>query len=251
MSEVLVSLDRVWVAYNSRVVLEDVSLKLRPGELIGVVGPNGAGKTTLMKTIIGLLRPVRGEVRVLGQDPAHSPRVRRAIGYLPQRPSLSSRFPLSVKDVISMGLLGKTALVSGGSHRAMVQDAAEAVGLLPEIHTPIGELSGGQQQRALLARALVSKPAVLLLDEPTAGLDPPTQAQFYRLLKTIQSSSGVGILAVSHDIAAITYVANVVVCVNRTAHVHERPFSELFQNDGRDYRCEYEAIVEHRGRHAG
>ncbi|MEW6244739.1 MAG: ABC transporter ATP-binding protein [Bacillota bacterium] len=251
MNDVLVSLDRVWVSYNSRIVLEDVSLKLGPGQLIGVVGPNGAGKTTLLKTIIGLLRPSRGAVSVLGQNPTHSTAVRRAIGYLPQRSRFSSGFPVSVRDVISMGLLGRSRSWSLRSQTTMVLEAAEAVGLLSEIHAPIGELSGGQQQRALLARALVSKPSVLLLDEPTAGLDLSAQAQFYELLKTIQSSSGVGILAVSHDIAAITYVANLVVCVNRTAHIHERPFAELLQNYRRGYRCEYEAFIEPWDRYGG
>lgn len=177
----------------SEKVINDVSFCLHAGEFVGLIGPNGAGKTTLLKAILGLIKPNYGKVTLK----------KGSISYIPQRGSAQSQqIPISVAEVVGLG--GKNW-----------QQALITVGL-QELHKKnFAELSGGQQQRILIAKALASNPELLILDEPTTGIDEESQANFYKLLQDLHKS-GIGIVMVSHDIDAVLRQVSRVICLNRT-----------------------------------
>ncbi|MFH1651814.1 MAG: ABC transporter ATP-binding protein, partial [Chloroflexota bacterium] len=165
----LVRLEDVWVYYDGALVLEGVNLKVVPGDFIAVIGPNGGGKTTLLKVILGLVKPERGRVSVLGRPPARS---RRYIGYVPQHNLFDSDFPISVWDTVLLGRYGRVGLGRRyrPEDRQAVAKALETVGMLAARERQVGKLSGGEKQRVFIARALVTEPRLLLLDEPTASV---------------------------------------------------------------------------------
>jgi zinc transport system ATP-binding protein len=220
-------------------VLEGIDLAVSPGARLGILGPNGGGKSTLLKLVLGLLKPARGEVRVLGL-PAREATRRRLVGYLPQRLGAEWRAPLSVRQVIAM-----TAALGYKPWRRMpheihqrIDHLLDLVGMSALADRPIGELSGGQQQRTFIARALASRPRLLLLDEPTVGIDQQGQEQFARLLKTIHHELGVTILIVSHDLRAIAAGCDQIAVLSRTLHYHAAPegltpevLAEVFHHD--------------------
>src|SRR5579863_5501790 len=165
----------VCAGYFGRDVLDDVSFSINRGEFVGIIGPNGAGKSTLLKVIAGLLPVQCGTVLVFGRPP-HSD-IRHAIGYVPQSESINWAFPVTVMDVVLMGTYSRVGLFRrpGAADRAAAREAIAHVGMQAYADTQIGQLSGGQQQRVFVARALVCKPALMLLDEPIAGVDATTQ----------------------------------------------------------------------------
>ncbi len=227
------------------IILENINMAVQPGEFIGIIGPNGAGKTTLLRLLLGLIRPTGGEVAVLGMPPSALGIKRELIGYMPQRPQVSRDFPLSVLDVVAMGLT--TAASLGKPFRReqyeKARESLQKVGMLAAEHLPFARLSGGQQQLAFLARALVKKPALLFLDEPGAGLDLPAQNRFMELLKKLQAEQGLTVIMVSHDLAAVAASAGRLFCINRTMHIHGRP-SEVLTSPrlSQAYRCEFDLI---------
>jgi len=187
-------------------VLTDVDLTVNEGELVALVGANGAGKSTLLKVIVGLLRPSSGSVRVLGSEPhLAAPR----IAYLPQAEELRWDYPLRVDDVVAMGRIGRKGTVPPGAQR----DALARVSAADLARRPIAVLSGGQRQRVLLARALVSQPELLLLDEPATGVDPTTEEQLMTVLRDI-ASTGRTVLVSTHDLAGVVAHFRRVVCLN-------------------------------------
>jgi zinc transport system ATP-binding protein len=187
-----------------------------------MVGPNGGGKTTLLKLILGLLKPDRGSVRVLSQKPE---RARRRIGYMPQHAHVDPQFPVTVMDVVLMGRLGRGRLV--GPFRGDDRERARAA--LAETETAhlhdrgFSALSGGQRQRVLISRALACDPDLLLLDEPTASLDPSIQDELYELLHRLNERMTV--VLVSHDVSVVSRHCDKILCVNR--RVDEHPASEI------------------------
>jgi manganese/iron transport system ATP-binding protein len=193
----------VSVDLGGRRVLTDVSLDVRPGEFAGLLGPNGAGKTTLLRTILGLLAPGAGTVRIDGARPAD---VRASVGYVPQRHAFAWDFPITVEETV---LTGRTARI-GWMRRPRAADyraAGEAlarVGMTELRRRPVGELSGGQRQRVLVARALALDPTTLLLDEPFTGLDMPTQELLTELFAQL-AAEGRAVLMTTHDIAAAVH----------------------------------------------
>jgi len=213
----VVDIRDVWFAYNHQPVLRDVNLRIEPNELVCVVGPNGGGKTTLLKLILGLLRPDRGRVVVLGRTPVDA---RPLVGYAPQHTSFDPRFPVSVMDVVLMGRLARTRRL--GPHRredrAAAAEALQEVGLADIRRRPLAELSGGQQQRVMIARALTSRPQLLLLDEPTAGLDVAVEVGLYELLSRLRRR--LTVVMVSHDVGFVSQTVGKVVCVKGTVAVH-------------------------------
>ena len=217
MKDLIVDINNVYFAYNGRTVLEDVSLDIRQGDFIAMIGPNGGGKTTLLKLMLGLLKPAKGKIRVLGDT---TEKASHHIGYVSQDLHINRSFPITSIDVVLMGNLGPGKRWG----RNTAQDRREALDALKrmEIETfanrKIGELSGGQRQRVWIARALVTKPKVLLLDEPTASIDAKGQAEFYRLLKELNED--ISILVVSHDLVAISTYVKSVACVNKRLHYH-------------------------------
>ncbi|MBS3734844.1 MAG: ATP-binding cassette domain-containing protein [Phycisphaerae bacterium] len=190
--------------------------------MISVVGPNGGGKTTLLKLILGLLHPDRGQVRVLGALPEQA---RRRVGYTPQHTAVDAQFPASVTDVVLMGRLGHTRRIGPFTRmdRTAALEALEEVDLADLRRRPFAALSGGQQQRAIIARALVGSPELLLLDEPTAGLDVAAEQRLYDLLRRLNER--MTIVMTSHDIGIVSQLVGRVICVKGTTEIH--PTEEL------------------------
>jgi zinc transport system ATP-binding protein len=213
----VIAVRHVWAGYERDQVLEDVSLSVYEGDFVGLIGPNGGGKTTLLRVLLGLLPPMRGEVRILGLPVKEG---RQAIGYVPQVIAFDREFPISVWDVARMGRVGHRGLLRryAAEDDAIVADALRRVGLLDLCRRPIGELSGGQRQRAYIARALATQPEILLLDEPTSSVDPQVSSNIYELLR--QLNDWVTILLVSHDMSAISSYVKTVGCLNRRLFYH-------------------------------
>jgi len=222
MTENAIEIDDLWFSYNSQPVLEAVNLRIARGEMASLVGPNGGGKTTLLKLMLGLLAPDRGEVRIFGQSPQD---VRPPVGYMPQHASFDPKFPVNVTDVVLMGRLGRSASLGpyGRADRQAAAAALEEVRLADLAGRPFSELSGGQRQRVLIARALVSQPELLLMDEPTASLDVGVEQEFHALLRGL--GRRLTVVVVSHDIGFVSEIVGKVVCVRRTVAVH--PTAEL------------------------
>lgn len=231
----VIELENVTFRYGgSAAVLEDVSFRIAEGDFACVVGPNGGGKSTLLKLILGLLRPDAGTVRVFGQEPALA---RTRIGYLAQRDRLDPQFPVTVFDVVMMGRLGRGRLV--GRYRKLDRDVAaqslQDVGMYEYRRRSFSSLSGGQCQRVLIARALACQPKLLLLDEPTAHLDPGVQDDFYRLLHDMHER--LTLVTVSHDVGFVSKYVNTVLCVSRrvvahaTSQITGEVISEIYKRD--------------------
>ncbi|MGQ9474787.1 MAG: metal ABC transporter ATP-binding protein [Actinomycetota bacterium] len=227
-------------------VLEGVTFDVREGEFLGIIGPNGAGKTTLLKAILGLVTPQGGSIRVLGLSPRELRHELHHIGYMPQQVLFDPRFPVSVYDVVMMGracCIGPFRFPSRADREAVLRSIAD-VGLQGLEKRPIGELSGGQQKRAFLARALCLETSILLLDEPTAGLDQESQAWFINLLVRLKEEKGLTVVFVSHDVNVLARHADEIVCINRTMHLHGPPREILGSERLREiYRCELDFLA--------
>jgi zinc transport system ATP-binding protein len=202
--------------YNGTPVLENVSFAVGRGEFLSVVGPNGGGKTTLLKLILGLMKPNSGKIRVLGMTPE---RARGCIGYMPQQAQFDPQFPVSVMDVVLMGTICERSIgIYSKRDRKAAERSLSEVEMSKYIKHSFSELSGGQRQRVLLARALISRPQILLLDEPTANVDMGTESKLDRILK--EMAQLITILMVTHDLGLVSDVVHRVLCVNRKVVVH-------------------------------
>ncbi len=222
IQEEIVSIKDVSFHYGNRIVLEDISLTIQKGGFLGLVGPNGSGKSTLIKLVLGLLQLQSGEVRLFGER-VNKFRKWDKIGFVSQKAnSFNSGFPATVFEVVSMGLYGKVGLFRflNRKHKQKVREAIEQVGMTDYIHQNIGELSGGQQQRVFIARALVSDPELLILDEPTVGVDVTNVRQFYDMLVHLNQERGITLIMVTHDIGAMTDHVTDVACLNKHLHFH-------------------------------
>jgi len=198
-------------------VLEGVTLRLGEGEFVAVAGPNGGGKTTLVRLILGLERPADGRALLFG-EPAHRFSQRRTLGYLAQRLELGGDAPATVREVVSAGRLAAGRLIGPGRRRdrELVAEAIERVGLSERADAPLRTLSGGQQQRAFIAKALAGEPSLLVLDEPTTGVDAESQESLAALLDRLHSELGVTIVYVSHEFGAVERFVQRLVLVRRT-----------------------------------
>lgn len=243
MEPVIKSSD-VAVTLNGKAVLEKISIEIRAGEMVGIIGPNGAGKTTLLRAILGMVPLHRGELKVLGAPANRLKAVRGRIGYMPQRLLFERRFPLSVFDVVAAGMLTPATLLRRvPCLKEQVAGVLQAVGMKRYSSRPFQDLSGGEQQRILLARSLVRKPTLLLLDEPNSGLDFPAQQRFLELLHRLQLERSLTVMLVSHDLVSVAAVADSLICINRIMHVHGHP-GEVLQSPGLEeaYRCQFDLI---------
>jgi len=220
--DVLISLRDVSFTYERTPVLLDVSLDLRRGDFLALLGPNGSGKTTLVKLALGLLRPDRGGILLFG-CPTGEFEAWQRIGYVPQKAThFDSLFPASVEEVILMALRSHRARLklSRADATAAVIAALDRVGLESFRRMPVGGLSGGQQQRVFIARALATRPEVLVLDEPTTGIDAETRERFYNMLGRLNSEEGIAIVLVTHDIGIVDRHVNSVACLNQRLVYH-------------------------------
>ena len=217
MTSLIADIEQVAFSYNGQVVLENVDLKIYEGDFVAMIGPNGGGKTTLLKLILGLLAPSKGSIHIFDRPPQKASYL---IGYVPQDIHINQNFPITAMDVVLMGKL----LPGKRWQRNPLKDRQEAITALRHMEmeafadTKIGELSGGQRQRIYIARALVTKPRLLLLDEPTASIDSKGQTDFFKLLEALNKE--LTILMVSHDLLAISRHVKSVACVNRHLHYH-------------------------------
>ncbi|MBB4825736.1 zinc transport system ATP-binding protein [Sporosarcina luteola] len=222
MKNTIIECKDVSFTYDRTEVLEHISLKVEQGEFWALIGPNGSGKSTLIKLILGLIKPSSGSIELFGEN-ISSFRQRERIGYVSQKSNaFNSGFPATVLEVVRSGLTRKTGLFKHFTKRED-QQAMEALKIvkMDSYHSrPIGELSGGQQQRVFIARALVGKPDLLIMDEPTVGIDQQNIASFYTMLQTLNRDHGIAILLVTHEIDIVTDLASHVACLNRTIHFH-------------------------------
>jgi len=208
-------------------VLAGVDLAVEEGEFVAIAGPNGGGKTTLLRVAIGLERPTLGTALLFG-EPAHRLARGRRLGYLAQRSRLATDAPVTVREVVSAGRLASGRLLGPlrGPDRVLVRDAIAEVGLAELADRPLAELSGGQQQRAFIAKALAGEPRLLVLDEPTAGVDADAQEALAALLARLHSERGVTVLYVSHEFGAVEDIVRRLVLV-RGGIVFDGPPEDL------------------------
>lgn len=239
MPHEVITIRHLWAGYTHEAVLEDITLSVNHLDFIGLIGPNGGGKSTLLKVLLGLLPPMAGDVRILGQ-PVHAGR--RWIGYVPQSVEFDHDFPIMVEEVVQMGCLGRRGLLRRltALDYAHVADALQKVGMHDLRQRPIGALSGGQRQRVYIARALAADPHILLLDEPTASVDPQARSSIYDLLRELNTR--ITIVLISHDIGALSSAVKTVGCLNRTLIYHNEKLltSEMLEAT---YQCPIDLIA--------
>ncbi|MGY3714353.1 metal ABC transporter ATP-binding protein [Sutcliffiella cohnii] len=233
--ETILEVQNVSFIYDHQPVLEDINLKIPKGAFLALVGPNGSGKSTLLKCILNILKPRQGNIEIFGKD------VRKfkewsKVGFVSQKAnSFNSGFPATVFEIVSTGLVSKVGLLRffQKEHKQKVMDAIKAVGMEEFKDRNIGELSGGQQQRIFIARALVSEPELLILDEPTVGVDAKNVQTFYSMLEHLNKDLNITLILVTHDVGTVTDKVTHVACLNKHIHFHGEAseFDELKTKD--------------------
>ncbi len=213
MPETIISIKNIHTGYQNQKVLDNVSLNINSNDFIGVIGPNGGGKTTLVKSILGSVPLWSGEITL---------NIKKSeIGYLPQTNDFDKQFPIIVGDVILSGLSGKKGIWKRylNNDITKAQELAEQAGISDIFKKPIGKLSGGQMQRALLCRALINEPKLLILDEPGTYVDSKFEMKLYDWLADLNKN--MAILMISHDLGTISSKVKTIACVNKHLHYHE------------------------------
>jgi zinc transport system ATP-binding protein len=217
MNQTIIETHNLHFSYNGQPVISGVNLKVKSGDFLAMIGPNGGGKTTLLKLMLGLLKADSGSIRIFGKPPKE---VSHRIGYVPQNIHINQNFPISPLDVVLMGKLkpGRDWSRHAKEDRMEALQALERLGVGKYSNHRIGELSIGQKQRVFIARALVTDPDILFLDEPTASIDTKGQNEFYAILKELNQK--ITIIVVSHDLMVISRYVKSVACVNQSLHYH-------------------------------
>jgi zinc transport system ATP-binding protein len=215
----IIEIENLDFAYTGETILSSINLSVKEKDFLAIIGPNGGGKTTLLKLMLGLLAPDRGKIRIKGETPGNA---LSSIGYVPQNVHMNQSFPISALDVVLMGVFDPKKRFTGNQlkNKKAALEALDRLEMGRFANQKIGTLSGGQRQRVLIARALVSNPELLLLDEPTASIDTRGQAEFYELLAKLNKE--ITILVVSHDLLVISRYVNAVACVNKRLHFHDQ-----------------------------
>jgi zinc transport system ATP-binding protein len=201
----ILSVENLGFRFNSIEVLSNLSFRVGRADYVGLVGPNGSGKTTLVRVVLGLARPTGGKVSLFGRDIAEFREWHR-VGYLPQKiGSFNPFFPATVREIVGLGLLSRRRFAKRRpeADRQAIRNALDLLEIGDIEESMIGELSGGQQQRVFLARAIVHEPELLILDEPTAALDPETRERFFAMMAELNGKKGVTVILVTHDIGNI------------------------------------------------
>ena len=223
--QTIIELENVCFSYNvNDYVIKDVSLQIHKGDYVGIIGPNGGGKSTLLKLMLGLLTPEKGVVKLF-DTPLQNFRDWSKIGYVPQRTHFDMNFPVSVQEVVAMGRYGKRGLFHfpNKEDQEKTLQALRQVDMLDYKDRQISELSGGQQQRVFIARALVTEPEVIFLDEPTVGVDVKTQQQFYNLLRKLNRELKLTLVLVSHELDVVAHESTELGYINRTLEYYGNP----------------------------
>ena len=214
---ILLRFKDVAVGYGGEPVLKDLNFSVSERDFLGIIGPNGGGKTTLVKTVLGLVKPLRGEVEFFekGEKVSDMP-----IGYLPQIARIDQKFPVTAKEMVLSGLAHRRNRIRRYDKQQLrqVEQTAAQLGIEAYMDKPVGELSGGEMQRVLLGRAIISDPRLLILDEPNTYVDKPFESRFYHLLEEINKKTA--ILLISHDVGTIISQVKNIACVNGTLHYH-------------------------------
>ncbi len=233
MEDPLVKIQDLEAGYQGNLVLSKVSLSIMEHDFIGIIGPNGGGKTTLLKVLMGLMKPLKGTIEYAID--------RTEIGYLPQAKQLDERFPITVREVVGSGLNKtlKTGYRLKQTEKEQLEKTLNITGLQKLYKRPIGALSGGELQRTFLARAIVSSPKLLVLDEPDTHVDNRFELELYHLLRELNQT--MTILLVSHDIGTISPYIKSIACVNRDLHYHAS--NEINEEQLKVYNCPIEIIT--------
>ncbi len=217
--------EHIAFSYDTRAALLDTSFVVETGDFVGIIGPNGSGKSTLLKLLLGILRPTGGSVEIFGKPPAEFKEWYR-IGYVSQRAThFDINFPATVNEVVAQGRAGRAGLFRGLKQHdnEAIARALEDVRMTALKERLIGDLSGGQQQRVLVARALAQEPEVLVLDEPTMGIDPDAHQRFFELMHNLHHDKGLTIVMVSHEVDVLLTEVTKLVCVNRSMLFYGTP----------------------------
>jgi zinc transport system ATP-binding protein len=251
----IIELKQIFYRYEKDIVLEDINLSIPEGSFLAIVGPNGSGKSTLLKLILGLLKPQKGEILLFGQE-QNKFKDWEKIGYVSQKAnSFNTGFPATVFEVVLSGLTKKLGMFRffNKEHTKKVMEALEAVGMKEFRNRNIGELSGGQQQRVFIARALVSEPKLLILDEPTVGVDAQNVNSFYQMLDELNKYRGITLLLVTHDIGTISEKVSHVACLNKHLHFHgeTHEFEKLRSEGISDFYGHGVHLLSHQHDHGG
>ena len=212
--------------YDSLPTLDNISFTVGKGDFLGIIGPNGAGKTTLFQCMLGIVGDYKGEINLFGSDIKQNKKILQKIGYVPQKKSVEQTFPATVEEIVSLGVIGMK------NSRDDIDMAIDFVELGSYRDKRIGELSEGQQQRAIIAKALVKQSELLILDEPTTGIDSASQERFYDLLTKLNKDKGITIVWSSHDMNAVERLANKVACIDRKLFFHGQS-EDFFGNEER------------------
>lgn len=219
----IVKVSSVSFEYGSEKILDDISFSVDEGDFLGIIGPNGAGKTTLFFCMLGLIDGYNGKIKIFGEDIRRNKKILKQIGYIPQRKSIDRRFPLTIKELVSLSITNKSYIDN-------VDKVLRYVDLYDNRNKIIGQLSGGQQQRVLIAKALVNNPKMLMLDEPTNELDQASQDNFYLFLKQLNDEEKITIIWTSHDLDAVNRLSNKISCINKKMFYHGTK-DDFFSND--------------------
>ncbi len=218
--KVAVNVEHLWVERNGKTILEDINLKIYEREIVAIVGPNGGGKTTFLKTLLGLIKPTRGKVEIFNLLPEEAVK-RHLIGYVPQKINMKKESCLSALDVVLLGMWFLKIPKEEKIKKAL--QALEYMNVLHLKEKRFSDLSGGQQQRVNIARAIASEPKLLLLDEPTTGIDFAGQQTFYQLIQKLRDEKGFTVVMVTHDVGVVWKYVDKAVCINKRLHYHGDP----------------------------
>ncbi|MBI4359624.1 MAG: metal ABC transporter ATP-binding protein [Candidatus Jacksonbacteria bacterium] len=220
-----IEVENVSFSYTDHTVLQNISFTVKSGEYLGIIGPNGGGKTTLVKLLLGLLKPDTGTIKLFGHDIAQF-KEKALIGYVPQRSSQTiSSFPATVFEVVKSGRTARIGVLKrfGKDDLAAVQKAISTADIAKYKTNLIGELSGGELQRVFIARSLAGEPKILILDEPSAGIDIAAQEKFYTFIENLNKDLGITIIFISHDIDVVAHEVKCLLCLNKNLVCHGAP----------------------------